>query len=474
MKILYVASEAAPFVKSGGLGDVAGALPKALAKQKHDVRVVIPFYKEEIREELQTTMKYVGATFVDLSWRRQYAGVYETQIDGVKYYFIDNEYYFKRRGLYGHFDDGERFAFFSKAILEILPIIDFYPDVLHCNDWQTSLVPVFLDVFFRYAEEYKNIKTVLTIHNIEFQGKYDSKLITDILGLPEWAHSIVLNNEDTNYMKGGIESASLVTTVSETYANEILDPFFAFGLEGILRERQYKIHGVVNGIDMNLFDPSKDKALFKNYTQATIADKKANKKGLCDMVALPYSEKRPMIAMVSRLTEQKGLDLLGYVADELMKADLQVVVIGTGDWKYENMVKSIESRYPEKFRAILAFSSDLASKIYAASDMFLMPSKFEPCGLSQLIAMRYGSVPIVRETGGLKDTVPPYNPQTKEGKGFTFKTYNAYDMLDAVWRAFGFYIEENKQNWNNIMKNGMKSDFGWEISAKKYLEIYKK
>ncbi len=471
MKILYVASEAAPFVKSGGLGDVAGALPKALAKQKHDVRVVIPFYKEEIREELQTTMKYVGATFVDLSWRRQYAGVYETQIDGVKYYFIDNEYYFKRRGLYGHFDDGERFAFFSKAILEILPIIDFYPDVLHCNDWQTSLVPVFLDVFFRYAEEYKNIKTVLTIHNIEFQGKYDSKLITDILGLPEWAHSIVLNNEDTNYMKGGIESASLVTTVSETYANEILDPFFAFGLEGILRERQYKIHGVVNGIDMNLFDPSKDKALFKNYTQATIADKKANKKGLCDMLALPYSEKRPMIAMVSRLTEQKGLDLLGYVADELMKADLQVVVIGTGDWKYENMVKSIESRYPEKFRAILAFSSDLASKIYAASDMFLMPSKFEPCGLSQLIAMRYGSVPIVRETGGLKDTVPPYNPQTKEGKGFTFKTYNAYDMLDAIWRAFGFYIEENKQNWNNIIKNGMNSDFGWEISAKKYLEI---
>lgn len=474
MKILYVASEAAPFVKSGGLGDVAGALPKALAKQKHDVRVVIPFYKEEIREELQTTMKYVGATFVDLSWRRQYAGVYETQIDGVKYYFIDNEYYFKRRGLYGHFDDGERFAFFSKAILEILPIIDFYPDVLHCNDWQTSLVPVFLDVFFRYAEEYKNIKTVLTIHNIEFQGKYDSKLITDILGLPEWAHSIVLNNEDTNYMKGGIESVSLVTTVSETYANEILDPFFAFGLEGILRERQYKIHGVVNGIDMNLFDPSKDKALFKNYTQATIADKKANKKGLCDMVALPYSEKRPMIAMVSRLTEQKGLDLLGYVADELMKADLQVVVIGTGDWKYENMVKSIESRYPEKFRAILAFSSDLASKIYAASDMFLMPSKFEPCGLSQLIAMRYGSVPIVRETGGLKDTVPPYNPQTREGKGFTFKTYNAYDMLDAIWRAFGFYIEENKQNWNNIIKNGMNSDFGWEISAKKYLEIYKK
>ena len=474
MKILYVASEAAPFVRSGGLGDVAGALPKALAQQKNDVRVIIPFYKEEIRDEFQSTFKYVGATFVDLSWRRQYAGVYETQQDGVKYYFIDNEYYFKRRGLYGHFDDGERFAYFSKAILEILPIIDFYPDILHCNDWQTSLVPVFLDVFFRYADAYKNIKTVLTIHNIEFQGKYDSRLITDILGLPEWARSIVVNNEDVNYMKGGIEAASLVTTVSETYANEILDPFFAFGLEGILRERQYKIYGVTNGIDMKLYNPETDKALFKNYSHETISNKKENKKGLCNMVALPYSEKRPMIAMVTRLTEQKGMDLVGYIADELMKADLQVVVIGTGDWKYENLIKHIESRYPEKFRAILAFSSDLASKIYAASDMFLMPSKFEPCGLSQMIAMRYGSVPIVRETGRLKDTVEAYNPQTKKGKGFTFKTYNAFDMLDAIWRAYGFFIEEGQSNWAQIIKNDMKSDFGWEISAKKYLDIYKK
>ncbi len=471
MKILFVVSEAMPFVRSGGLGDVAGALPKALNELGHDCRVIIPFYKEEINETYRDSFRFVASTFVDLSWRRQYCGVFEAVYNGVTYYFVDNEYYFKRKGLYGHFDDGERFAFFSKAVLEALPLIDFYPDVLHANDWHTALTPVFLDVFYRASEEYQHIKTVFTIHNIEFQGKYGDSLIGDILGLPDWARPLVMNGDCVNYMKGGIEASNAVTTVSETYAQEILDPFYSYGLEGILSSRRYKLHGVVNGIDQVLYDPKTDNKLFENYSVKNYATKKAeNKKSLCEMINLPFDENRPLIAMITRLTSQKGLDLVGAVIDDIMRADVQVVILGTGDWKYESMIKSAQERHPNKFRAILAFSSDLASKIYGASDMFLMPSKFEPCGLSQLIAMRYGSVPIVRETGGLKDTVPAYNPETGEGKGFTFKTYNAYDMLDAVWRTYATY--NDKDNWNKIVKNDMKSNFSWEVSAKKYIDIY--
>ncbi len=472
MKILFVASEAMPFVRSGGLGDVAGALPKALNALGNDCRVIIPFYKEEISESFRDTFRFVACTFVDLSWRKQYCGVYEAVYDGVTYYFVDNEYYFKRKGLYGHFDDGERFAFFSKAVLEVLPLIDFYPDVIHANDWHTALTPVFLDVFYRFNEDYRNIKTVFTIHNIEFQGKYGDGLINDILGLPDWARPLVMNGDCVNYMKGGIESSNAVTTVSETYANEILDPFYSYGLEGILSSRRYKLHGVVNGIDQKVYNSETDKRLFANYNLKNASVKKAeNKKALCEMIDLPFDENRPLVAMVTRLTEQKGLDLVATVIDDVMRADIQVVVLGTGDWKYENMIKSVESRYPNKFRAILAFSGDLASKLYGASDIFLMPSKFEPCGLSQLIAMKYGSVPVVRETGGLKDTVPAFNPETGEGKGFTFKTYNAYDMLDAIWRAYATY--NDKDNWNKIMANDMNSDFGWQVSANKYLDIYK-
>lgn len=472
MKILFVASEAMPFIRTGGLGDVAGSLPKAFNKLGQDARVILPFYKEEIKDVFKNGFRFIGSTFVDLSWRRQYCGVYEAALDGVTYYFIDNEYYFKRRGLYGHFDDGERFAFFSKAVLEVMPLIDFYPDVLHCNDWHTALTPVFLDVFYRFAADYQNIKTVFTIHNIEFQGRYGENLATDVLGLPDWAKPLVLNDGCVNYMKGGIESSLAVTTVSETYATEILDPFYSYGLEGILSERRFKLHGVVNGIDDKLYDPKTDAALFENYTAKTAVKKKTiNKKALCEMINLPYDENRPMLAMVTRLTEQKGMDLVAAVIDDIMKADIQVVVLGTGDWKYENMIKRVEADYPAKFRAILQFSSDLASKLYAASDLFLMPSKFEPCGLSQLIAMTYGSVPIVRETGGLKDTVEAYNPETKTGRGFTFKTYNSYDMLDAVWRAYATYFD--KENWYAVQTNGMKGDYGWDVSAKKYLDIYK-
>lgn len=470
MKILFVTSEAAPFVRTGGLGDVAGALPKAFKKLGHDARVILPFYKEEIKDAFKNNFRFIGSTFVDLSWRRQYVGVYEAIYDGITYYFVDNEFYFKRKGLYGHFDDGERFAYYSKAVLEAMQLIGFYPDVLHCNDWHTALTPVYLDVYYRFSENFRNIKTVFTIHNIEFQGKYGTEILGDIVGLPEWANSLVMNDGCVNYMKGGIEAAAAVTTVSETYATEILDPFYAYGLNGILSERRFKLHGVVNGIDTDVYNPKTDKALFQNYTLRTVAKKTLNKKALCEMIDLGYDENRPLVAMITRLTEQKGMDLVAAVIDEIMRADIQMVVLGTGDWKYENMIKRVESQYPTKFRAILQFSSDIASKLYAASDMFLMPSKFEPCGLGQLIAMTYGSVPIVRETGGLKDTVVPYNPTDKTGVGFTFKTYNSYDMLDAVWRAYGMFFD--KENWKAVVSNAMKQNFGWDVSAKKYIDIY--
>ena len=470
MKILFVASEAAPFVRSGGLGDVAGALPKAFAELGHDARVILPFYKLIIPDKYKNNFRFVGSTYVDLSWRRQYVGVYEAIYDGVTYYFVDNEMYFKRDRLYGNFDDGERFAYFSKAVLEVIQLIGFYPDILHCNDWHTALTPVYLDVFYRFAEEFRNIRTVFTIHNIEFQGKYGTELLGDILGLPQWAESLVMNDGCVNFMKGGIECSSAVTTVSETYANEILDPYYSYGLEGILSERRYKLHGVINGIDTKVYDPATDPALFKNYTLRSYGKKKLNKQALCEMLDLPYDENRPLMAMVTRLTEQKGMDLVGAVIDEIMRADIQMVVLGTGDWRYENLVERVQGQYPSKFRGIVQFSSDLASKLYAASDLFLMPSKFEPCGLSQMIAMAYGSVPVVRETGGLKETVEPFNPVEKTGVGFTFKTYNSYDMLDAVWRAYGTFFD--KDNWKAVVSNGMKKNFGWEVSAKKYLDIY--
>lgn len=464
MKILYAASEALPFIRSGGLGDVAGSLPGALNGLKNDCRVILPLY-EGISAEYRQTMKFLGVTYVDLAWRRQYCGVYESQANGVTYYFIDNEYYFKRKGLYGHFDDGERFAFFAKAVLESMTITGFYPDIINANDWHTALVPVFLDVFYRGADKYKNIRTVFTIHNIEFQGKYDMSIARDILGLSPDATKLVESSGCVNYMKGGIESASMVTTVSETYANEILDPFYSYGLEGILSARRNKIHGVVNGVDVDLFNPATDKALFENYSLQTVANKKENKKGLCEMLGISYSADRPLYGMVTRLTEQKGLDLVARVIEEILSADLQLVILGTGDWKYEAMLKSIEEKYSSKFKVIINFSPDIASKIYAASDLFLMPSKFEPCGLSQMIAMRYGSVPIVRETGGLKDTVIPFNPAASTGLGFTFASYNAHDMLNTIWNSFATY--HDKAAWKKVQSNAMKADFSWKVSAKK-------
>lgn len=470
MKILFTAAEAMPFMKTGGLGDVAGALPQALNILGEDCRVIMPYYGD-IADSYKRTMTSIGNVYVPLSWRYQYCGVFSQSINGVKYYFIDNEYYFKRSGCYGFYDDAERFAFFSKAILEVLPLIDFYPDVIHANDWHTALVPVYLDIFHRHRDEYRNIRTVFTIHNIEFQGKYGKELLADVLGIPQDRTSLLDYEKCCNFMKGGIETSSVVTTVSRTYAKEILDPYFSYGLDDILRNRSYKLRGVVNGIDTTVYNPRRDNALFKKYDLATIEDKEENKKGLCDLLNIPYKEGRPIITMISRLTEQKGFDLLAAVLDELLSLDIQLVILGTGDWKYETMLKEYDTRYQGKLKAIINFNADLAKKLYAGADMFLMPSKYEPCGLSQMMAMRYGTVPIVRETGGLKDTVEPFNNTTGIGTGFTFYSYNAFDMLGAIKRAIGAY--NIKSDWNKIITNCMNKDFSWTKSAKEYIDIYK-
>lgn len=469
MKILFATSEAGPFMRTGGLGDVGQALPLALTKEKQDVRVIMPLY-DGIKDIYRQTMQFLGSKVVTLGWRQQYAGVFFYEYEGVKYYFIDNEYYFKRFGIYGHYDDGERFSFFSRAVLDVLTLIDFTPDVIHCNDWQTGLIPVYLDAFYRGDERYANIRTVMTIHNIEFQGEMDKSCISEVFGIPASHASIVEYNNNANMLKAGIEASHAVTTVSRTYAEEILNPYFAYGLEDILAKRRYKIRGILNGIDTDVYNPAKDSALFAKYTLKTVAKKAADKKGLQELVNLPVSTDKPLIGMVTRLTNQKGMDLVMEVIEEILSMDLQMVILGTGDWKYETALNELSRRYGNKLAVIINFSKDIASKIYAGSDMFLMPSKFEPCGLSQLIAMRYGSVPIVRETGGLKDTVPAFNPVTREGRGFTFKTYNAYDMLDAIRRAVGTYY--NKEEWASIVSNDMSGDYSWKASAKEYVKLY--
>lgn len=469
MKILFCSSEAAPFAKTGGLGDVIGALPKALAKEGNDVRVIMPLYSSIDKKYLQTA-RALGSVNVNLAWRNQYSGLYETDMDGVVYYFVDNLYYFDRKTIYGHFDDGERFAFFSKAILESLVLADFYPDIIHVNDWQTALVPVFLNVFYRSVKGFENTKTVLTIHNIKFQGQYDRFLSGDMLGLNEYDQKLVEYKDCCNYLKGGIECSDIVTTVSETYAKEITYPYFGFGLEDILNERYYKLKGIVNGIDTELFDPKTDKALKENYTIRSIGRKAKNKEALCELLDLPYQENTPMFSMITRLTDQKGMDLVCDRLEEMLSADLQLVILGQGDWKYECLLTAMAEIYPTKLKVIINFSTDLASKIYAGSDFFLMPSKFEPCGLSQMVAMRYGTIPVVRETGGLKDTVKAINPVKRTGTGFTFKTFNSYDMLDAVWRAFGAFFD--KELIKQVQKNMAKEDFSWKNSAKKYYQIY--
>jgi len=470
MKVLFATSEAAPFLKTGGLGDVLGALPKAMAQKDIDARVIMPLYSD-IPHNLRSQMEFLGNFNVNISWRKTYCGVFRSQVGQVTYYFIDNEQYFSRGQIYGEYDDSERFAFFSKAVLDVLNLVDYFPDVIHVNDWQTALLPVYLEAFYRADERYRGIKTVLSIHNIEFQGKYNPIILGSIFGLDVNYRSLLMYDGNINLLKGAIEACDMVTTVSNTYADEILSEPHSHGLHNILIPRRYKLRGVVNGIDTDVFNPETDGAIAKNYSADTIRFKSMNKKDLQKEMGLEISNDIPVIGMVTRLTDQKGIDLLCEVAHEIDKLDMQLIVLGTGQKYYENFFYDWEQRNHGKIRGYIGFSGAMAQKIYAGADLFLMPSKSEPCGLSQLIAMRYGTVPIVHTVGGLHDTVPAYNPHTKEGKGITFQSFNAYDMLDAINRAIALF--RNKPAWRIVRKNAMSGDYSWAEPAQKYIDIYK-
>jgi starch synthase len=470
MKILFAGAEAAPYIKVGGLGDVLGGLPKALLQKGVDARVVLPLYSK-IPKALKDGLSFKKSLSATLGWRKIPFHVLESEFGGVKYYFIDCEQYFNREKVYGEFDDAERFAFFSKAVLEIFPAVDFYPDVLHTNDWHTALIPLYLNVFYRKIKGYENIKTVLSIHNIEFQGQYDPYILGDVFGLGEEHLSLLLYNGSLNILKGGIESSDRVSTVSETYAKEILSDYFSFGLNSILKAREYKLSGIVNGIDLDVFNPMTDEFISNHYDLSTVRLKSLNKKNLQKSLGLSEDVTIPVMGMVTRLTPQKGLDLIKEVIPQILENDIQFIILGTGFPEYESFAMEYEHKAKDKFRGYVAFSAEMASKVYAGSDLFLMPSKSEPCGLAQMIAMRYGTIPIVHTVGGLKDTVSPFNHQTKEGNGITFNSYNAYDMLDAIKRALDIY--HHKTDWRQLRKNAMNTDFSWEVSANKYIELYK-
>ena len=467
MKVLYCSSEAVPFAASGGLGDVAGSLPKALFDEGVDARVVMPLYGQ-IKEKYGDQLEYVKNFNVLLGWRVQYCGIFTMVKDGVTYYFIDNEYYFKRNGLYGHFDDGERFAFFSKAILEMVANIDFTPDIIHTNDWQTALVSLYINIYYRHMPKFYDTKTVLTIHNIQYQGQYGMEINDSVLGIPHnYLHQLEYEN-CANFMKAAIENADKVTTVSPTYAQEILDPWFSHGLDPLLRERQGKLWGILNGIDYVGYNPKEDKLIVQNFhADAFIKGKGACKAELREIFGLETNDK-PIAAVVSRLVEHKGFDLVKNVAERLVHEGYQLVVLGTGEAQYEDFFSYMAYKYPGQVGVKLAFIPALARKIYAGSDMFIMPSKSEPCGLSQMIALRYGTVPIVRETGGLKDSV--HDSQDGIGNGFTFANYDSRELYDCCMRAYNGY--QDKEGWRQLVKRAMKTDCSWKVSAKEYIRMY--
>ena len=472
MKILLATSEAAPYIKTGGLGDVAAALPKALAESPNtEVAVFLPYYKA-IKDNPEFELEYLTNFTVPLSWRNVYCGLFRavSKRKKLQYYFIDNEYYFYRDGCYGHYDDGERFAFYSKAILEALQHLDWYPDVIHANDWQTALVPVFLRAFYMGVEKYRPIKTLFTIHNMEYQGRFPDSFVDEVLGLPEDWKGTMNFDTCTNLMKAAIHTADRVSTVSQTYANEIQDPYFAHGLHDVLRQHAYKLSGVVNGIDTEVFNPESDPFIPVNFTAGTLEKKAENKKFLQERLGLAVREDAPIVIMITRLVGHKGVDLVQAVMDDLMWDDLQMVVIGTGEAQYENMFRAYAGNFPDKMSANIVFDNTLAHQAYAGADLVLMPSKQEPCGLTQLIAMRYGTIPIVRETGGLYDTVPAYDIETGEGNGFTFKSYNAHDMLGAVRRAVELF--HDKEHWTALQKSVMNYDSSWKRSVQEYLDIF--
>lgn len=468
MKVLYAASEALPFIASGGLGDVAGSLPQALRKRLIGCRVVLPMY-DTIKQELKDTMKFITHISVPVAWRRQYCGIFEAKHNGVIYYLIDNQYYFKRDTIYGHYDDAERFAFFSRAVLEIIPYIDFKPDIIHCNDWQTALTPVYYSAMYANSPGYENIKTIFTIHNIQYQGIYGKELLEEVLGIPADKASLLEYDGCINFMKGAIECADRVTTVSPSYADEILDPWYSHGLDSILNERRYKLSGILNGIDTVGYDPATDKCIEKNFSADDASGKKADKEALQREMGLPVKPGVPVIGMVTRLVSHKGLDLVKGILDELLAtSEMQLVVLGSGDYEYESYFRWIAEKYPDKVGLRIGFVPELARKIYAGADMFLMPSKSEPCGLSQMVALRYGTVPIVRETGGLRDSITDCGDG--KGNGFTFKSYNAHDMLDAIRRALTLYYNGD---WNELVLRALSCDFSWGRSANAYIRLYK-
>ncbi len=474
-KILFVASESVPFIKTGGLADVVGSLPKSFDKDEIDCRVIIPKYKC-MNDKFLGDLEYVDHFYMNLAWRTQYVGIFKIIYNGITIYMIDNEYYFSGPKPYGDICyDLEKFAYFSRAALSILPIIDFRPDIIHCHDWQTGLIPVYLKDCFSQSQFYNGIKSIMTIHNLKFQGVWDVDTMKDIAGLSETYFTVdkLKHGKDGNYLKGGIVYADYVTTVSSTYAEEIKMPFFGEGLHGLMFARSQHLRGIVNGIDYDEYNPETDPLIARNYNVENFRkEKNKNKKELQKQLGLEVHDKKFMIGLVSRLTDQKGLDLINCVMDEICQDDVQFVVVGTGDEKYENMFRHYDWKYGDRVSANIYYSEELSHKVYASCDAFLMPSLFEPCGLSQLMSLRYGTVPIVRETGGLKDTVEPFNEFESTGTGFSFTNYNAHEMLKTINYAKSIYYGK-KREWNKIVDRGMVKDFSWKTSAKEYEELYR-
>ena len=473
-KVLFVASECVPFIKTGGLADVVGSLPKYFNKDEFDVRVILPKY-QCMREDFKHQLQYVTHFYMELNWRQQYVGVLHLEYEGIHYYFIDNEYYFSGPRPYGNIhEDIEKFAFFSRAALSALPLINFQPDIVHCHDWQTGLIPVYLKDKFHEGQFFANMKSIMTIHNLKFQGIWDVKAVKDITGLPPYYFTPdkLEAYGDANYLKGGIVYADAVTTVSNTYAEEIKMPFYGENLDGLMRARSNCLYGIVNGIDYNEYNPETDPFIPQHYNARTFRKEKVkNKRALQQELGLEQNDGKFMVGIVSRLTDQKGFDLIACMMDEMCQQDIQFVVLGTGEEKYENMFRHFAWKYPGKVSANIFYSEALSHKIYAACDAFLMPSLFEPCGLSQLMSLRYGTIPIVRETGGLKDTVWPYNEYEVTGTGFSFANYNAHEMFNTLKYAMYVYYEK-KRDWNKLIDRAMAADFSWNTSARKYEELY--
>lgn len=472
MKVLFAASESHPFIKTGGLGDVIGALPKYLKLLDVDVRVVIPKYKN-ISKNIIDKLKYVTNFYVKVGWRNQYCGIFEYENEGVTYYLLDNEYYFNRDGLYGYYDDGEKFAFFDRAVLEFLKVIDWQPQIIHCHDWQTGMIPVMHKLEYRRDLFYYDMKTVFSIHNIFFQGNCDPGILPELFGYdfqPFFNGSLELNGA-VSFLKGGLNYSDRISTVSRSYANEIQTPEYGEGLEGLLRERSYALSGIVNGIDYSEYDPSQDNYIYDKFNIDSIEKKVKNKTKLQKDLGLPIKEDVPLIGIVSRLTHQKGCDLVINSIDRLLQRNIQIVILGTGDYLYEQTFKRLQINYPDKVSANIMFDNSLAHKIYAAADMFMMPSLFEPCGLGQLIALRYGAIPIVRETGGLKDTICPYNKYNGVGNGFSFRNYNHNELFNTTEYALQIYSD--KEAWRSIVEQAMNSNNSWSKSAKEYKQLYK-